>query len=38
MPLNKPHLSSALSLMDMVLGAESAPQRKKGLFAKLFGR
>ena len=36
--MNKPHLSSALSLMDMVLGAESAPQRKKGLFAKLFGR
>ena len=36
--MNKPHLSSALSLMDMVLGAYSAPQRKKGFFAKLFGR
>lgn len=34
---NKPHLSSALSLMDMVLGAP-VPQNKKSIFAKLFGR
>ena len=34
---NKPHLSSALSLLDMVLGAP-APQHNKGFFAKLFGR
>lgn len=36
--LNKPHLSSALGLMDMVLGSEQEPVRRKGLFAGLFGR
>lgn len=36
--MNKPHLSSALGLMDMVLGCEEEPVRKKGLFAGLFGR
>lgn len=35
--MNKPHLSSSLALMDMVLGTV-APERKKGLFARLFGR
>lgn len=36
--MNKPHLSSVLGLMDMVLGSEEEPERKKGLFAGLFGR
>ena len=35
--LNKPHMSSAVSLMDMVLGA-AAPTAKKGFFAGLFKR
>ncbi len=35
---NKPHLSTTLGLMDMVLGADSAPSDKKGFFARLFGR
>ena len=35
--LNKPHLSSSVSLMDMVLGS-SVPTKKKGFFAKLFER
>ena len=34
---NKPHLSSAFGLMDMVLGNEE-PAKKKGWFARLFGR
>ena len=33
----KPHLSTVLGLMDMVLGTDEEP-RKKGLFARLFGR
>ena len=35
--MNKPHLSSSLSLMDMVLGT-LAPERKKGFFARLLGK
>lgn len=34
----KPHLSSALGLMDMVLGCETEAPQKKGFFARLFGR
>ena len=34
---NKPHLSTALGLMDMVLGSEE-PAQKKGFLARLFGR
>ena len=35
--MNKPRLSSSLSLMDMVLGT-LAPERKKGFFARLLGK
>ena len=34
---SRPHLSSSLGLMDMVLNQQS-PVRKKGFFARLFGR
>ena len=35
---NKPHLSSVLGLLDMVLDDEEEPTAKKGFFARLFGR
>lgn len=34
---SRPHLSSSLGLMDMVLNQQS-PVRKKGFFARLFGK
>lgn len=34
---NRPHLSSSLGLLDMVL-SQQAPVKKKGFFAKLFGK
>ncbi len=35
--LNSPHLSSSLGLIDMAINAMQ-PQKKKGFFAKLFGK
>ncbi|MDE7394794.1 MAG: rod shape-determining protein [Clostridiales bacterium] len=34
---NRPHLSSELGLLNMVLG-QQAPAKKKGFFARLFGK
>lgn len=35
---NKPHLSSILGLMDMVLESKEEPIKRKGFWARLFGR
>jgi len=34
--LNRPHLSSSLGLLDMVLKSESGNEKKKGFFSKIF--
>ena len=33
----RPHLSSSLGLLDMVLNRQAAPAKKKGFFSRLFG-